>query len=308
MKKRVLSLFLVSFMLIILLMSLVSADIGRKSSISLDVKQNGESISDQILVCHDGNTNNKDIVFFEFSLGKIDLDEELDQERYKDDRNYEYVKELKEKEYASCFYCHPEDNRECRFSYYPNGEPTKIAVLDPTYSFYKDSGEITPILYESSVIFRSTEFNFDTLLEVTLNPDQTMDVKARAKTSRITIINLILALIITFLFERWATNIYYKRIKKKQRPKNILGVLALINVISLPIFWFGIPLVINNFVAIFIVGEVFVFLLEACLIYLFLKKKLTFKNSIILSLINNLASMILGGIVFLFIGKFLMLF
>jgi len=66
------------------------------------------------------------------------------------------------------------------------------------------------------------------------------------------------------------------------------------NLISLPIIWFIFPLFESDYVIVLAISEIFALIFEACLILIINRKSITPVKAILLSLLTNLASFILG--------------
>jgi hypothetical protein len=110
----------------------------------------------------------------------------------------------------------------------------------------------------------------------------------------ITYILFVLALLLTLAIELTAAFLYLRaaRIKKKRR---ILATVIAANIISVPVLWF----LFIYFLAFtgFVLGEIFAILFEGAFVYFFNKKWIRLKSAMIMSLIMNLTSLILGGII-----------
>lgn len=294
-----------SFLLfIILIPNFISADIGMHPTMYLEIKQNGNNIygiNSEIIVCYNVSVN-KPLSLF--SSGYIRGAEPLSE----DEENYKYVKELKEIEgYSHCSYCGG-SNKKCwstfqTLSYVP--EKMRIAVVYPLPQHW-DNRTVDTKVYESDYFYvkegiRTYQYKY----EAELNQDGTITIKNRTTpfTSE-QLVYFILALILTILIERFSTKIYFRN---KEKPNRIIRKIILINLISLPIFWFLMPFILKNATILLIIGEVLVTLMEGYLIYIFTKKEVSIKSSMLLSLINNICSFVIGGFVFLFLTTFLMI-
>lgn len=301
--KRGIILFL-SLLIVVLGFNIISADIGMHPTMNLEIKQDGENIygvNSDIIVCYNLSVD-KPLGLFTSSY--IRGGEPLSE----DEENYKYVEELKEnKKYTECSYCQG-SNKKCWstfqiLSYVP--EKMRIAVVYPVPYFWNNI-TTEPKVYESDYFnvkqgMRTYRYSY----QAELNSDGTITIKN--KTNWFTteqFVYFILALILTILIELWFTKMYFE---KKEKPDKINRKIILVNLISLPIFWFLMPLVLKSSTVLLIVGEVFVTLLEAGLIYGFTNKELSIKSSMILSVINNVCSLVLGGAIFLAITTFLMI-
>jgi hypothetical protein len=88
----------------------------------------------------------------------------------------------------------------------------------------------------------------------------------------------------------------------KIRNKNKKLILAVFvgNLISLPLVWFVVPFLPIEGILLIILSEIFVIILESIIIR-FLVAKTTWKEAVLISILLNLISWILGGIILLFI-------
>lgn len=102
------------------------------------------------------------------------------------------------------------------------------------------------------------------------------------------------ALVLTLAIELVVSFIYLSAIKvrKKGRP---LVTAGLANLISLPIIWFlFVPILRAGLGVLF--GEIFAVVFEGLFIYYFNRKTITLKNALLMSLLMNIASAAIGGI------------
>jgi uncharacterized membrane-anchored protein len=114
------------------------------------------------------------------------------------------------------------------------------------------------------------------------------------------IVVLLTAFAITLVVEL-ITSYLYRHFKKLSK-RILLGVI-LANIISFPLFWIFVVLA-SSYVPYWILviaGEVVVFVLEAAVIFLPNKKRMKLIDAVAISLINNLASFLVG------VGLFLLL-
>ena len=109
-------------------------------------------------------------------------------------------------------------------------------------------------------------------------------------------INFLYALIFTVISEVLIALLlvrisYYKQLKHF-KVNEIIGIVALASIITLPYLWFVLPAFINNKFLYHIVGELGVVFIETLLyFYMF---KIGFKRSLSLSFLCNLFSYLLG--------------
>lgn len=108
---------------------------------------------------------------------------------------------------------------------------------------------------------------------------------------------VIMALAITIIVEIPVAFAYLKIIKVRKIAR-ILITLIVVNIISVPILWF-VFIFLLGLVGI-ILGEIFAVVFEGFFIYYFNKKGLDLKNAMLMSLIMNIASFLIGfGLLFL---------
>jgi hypothetical protein len=103
--------------------------------------------------------------------------------------------------------------------------------------------------------------------------------------------NFAIALATTLAIELAIGAIY---VKVARRPRSVLLLIAIGNLISLPMVWFAFPLLPIPFLRSFIVSEVFAWLFEAAFLHFASRKAIPLRPAILLSLVMNLASMIAG--------------
>jgi hypothetical protein len=86
--------------------------------------------------------------------------------------------------------------------------------------------------------------------------------------------------------------------------KWILLSVILTNIISVPLLWifvFGVGLASSNatfFLLAILFGEVAVFVFEGAAIFLLNRKSIKMKDAFVMSFINNLASFLVGAVIF----------
>ncbi|MCX6776265.1 MAG: hypothetical protein NT130_05455 [Candidatus Micrarchaeota archaeon] len=91
------------------------------------------------------------------------------------------------------------------------------------------------------------------------------------------------------------TSFIYLHLKKIS--KWVLLSVILANILSVPVLWIFVAVVgsdMTSFLLALLFGEVVVFVFEAALIFLMNKKRIKLNDAVVMSLINNLASLILG--------------
>ncbi len=98
------------------------------------------------------------------------------------------------------------------------------------------------------------------------------------------------ALGFTLLIEVIAALIFLSSTKTSLK---ILLSVVIANVISLPVLWYALTFLRANLLNV-IIGEILVFVFEGFFIYLLNKKRVSLKKSFVLSMIMNLASLLIG--------------
>lgn len=113
------------------------------------------------------------------------------------------------------------------------------------------------------------------------------------------VIAILVALVITLIIELILSYLYlsFKKIKK---PKDILPSVAIANIISVPILW----IVVSAFLGLasFVIMEILVVIFEAYLIHMMNKKKIKLKDSFIMSIAMNIASIIIGALLLILLA------
>lgn len=110
---------------------------------------------------------------------------------------------------------------------------------------------------------------------------------------------LLLAFVGTVAVEL-VTSLLYLHFRKLS--KWILLSVILSNIISIPLFWIFV-VIVSLYVDYRIpvaVGEIMVFAFEATVIFLLNRKRMKLNDAVVMSLINNLATLLLGVVLFLF--------
>lgn len=110
------------------------------------------------------------------------------------------------------------------------------------------------------------------------------------------IVFFVIALIVTLAVDLTVAAIF---LKTKALPPHILVAVVIATVISLPIVWFGIALT-GNILLVILFSELFAILFDGYFIFYLNKKIITLKDSLILSLAMNIASFIIGGLIYLY--------
>jgi hypothetical protein len=265
------STFLIFALLIFsILLNFVSADSGPKPSVDIDVLYNRNKISDA-----------------SFSAKMLDCINE--------DRKYlpkDLIPQLNISEYDSTNNCYwtpaflawGGDCRDskCHFGYMPPSE-FKLAVYIPSLDK----------VFISNKISRT---NFNSNYEAILNSDGSAKISETTPLVRKdNVSSFIKALIITLIIELLVALVYVSRTKLS---KKILISVLVGSLITLPIVWFIFPL-IKIIPLVILLSEIFAIVFEAYFIYYLNKQAITLKKSFVLSTIMNLASLIIGGFIFL---------
>ncbi len=105
-----------------------------------------------------------------------------------------------------------------------------------------------------------------------------------------------LALLLTLAIEVAVAFLYLRAVKIKNKRRILLSV-VLANIISVPILWFFFV----YFLAVsgFVLGEIFAVVFEGGFVYCLNKKTIKLKRAMTMSLVMNLSSLILGGLILL---------
>lgn len=257
-----------------------SADLGPKPSVKIDVVYYGENIP----------------VAESFSAKMLEcIPQDQKQNRMKD----KTVPQLEINEYDSSKNCYwvPAwlagggqcSNSSCDFGYMlPNN--FKLAVFIPSTNKVFVTNEISRSNFNSNykaVLFSDGSAKISETTRF-LAQDK---VSSFAKAFSITII---LELLVSLIF-----------LSVRRLPKKILTYILLANIISLPIVWFLFPLIKLSTLSVIIASEVFAVLFETLFVYLLNKQIISFKQSLMLNILNNAVSLFVGGFVYMFIGSFI---
>jgi hypothetical protein len=175
---------------------------------------------------------------------------------------------------------------ECTLMYPP---PTnaKLAIYIPSLNkvFISDEifNESFEYSYHEAVLLQNGTIELSTIAP----PFQIPEIFTSFITALI--ITLVTELLVTFLFIRFSKNKDFS-----QKQNRILLTVVLVNIISLPVVWFVLPLIFTDTITYYVVAESFAVLFEGLFIRLLNKNTFTLKNALILSLIMNLASFFVG--------------
>jgi hypothetical protein len=271
------------FLLVALTLPLVHADLGPKPTVSILVTLNGGPVdapfTAKLFECQKENRTfmrETDLSIFNFT--------QFDSEK-------------------NCFW-RPADlawggdckNSICTFSYMPPDEFKLAAYLLTENKLY-----LTQQMHrEAFNSFYEVDFHTDgsSTLKETTNYFFRIPSETRL---------FFLALLLTIAFEVGVATLFMGRYAFSKR---LLWFVALGSVITLPIVWFLLPIIVNNGWFIFLFGEAFAIVFEAYFIFFTNRKEITLKRSFTLSIAANAASLLLGTltialmIIFSFSGGF----
>jgi hypothetical protein len=264
-------------LLLSIISSIVSADMGPKPNVDIDILYGGSLVSDAsfnavMLYCINDTKDYQD----RHLIPQLNLSE------------YDSVKNCY---WQPAFLAWGGDCKDskCHFSYMPPRE-FKLAVYIPSLNKVFVTNEVSRANYNSNYRAELSPEGSAKIYETTLLPDSVR--------------LFIEALIITLVIELFTAFIF---IKIAKLPKRILVSVLIANLISLPIVWFVFPLLLN-ILLVMLLSEIFAVVFEAYFIHYFNKKRITLKKSFILSIIMNLASFLIGGFIFLVLTEMLGIF
>ena len=271
--KNKITFLIFTFLIFFILPNFVFADMGPKPSADIDVLYNGNKISDvrfnsKMLACFDRDSDNP----------KRDLIPQLNI------REYDSVNDCY---WTPSYFSWGGDcqDSKCDFRYWIPSE-FKLAVYIPSLDKVFVSNKIS-------------KGSFNSKFEVNLNSDGSAEIFDITPLITKEIVKyFIVALIVTLIIELLVAFIYVLRAKL---PKKILVSVLIGSLITLPIVWFVFPL-IRNVLWVILLSEVFAIVFEAYFIYYLNKKAITLKKTFVLSTIMNLASLIIGGFVLIFVS------
>jgi hypothetical protein len=278
MSKKLFSFLIIFGALVVFLPKGASADLGPKPSVDIDVVYNQQSISDtnfsaRMLWCL--SQDQKQVGMEDKTIPQLEINE------YDSSKSCYWVPAR----LAGGGQC---SNSSCHFGYMPPSE-FKLAVFIPSIDKVFITNEISRTNFNSR--YKAELFSDGSAKISETTPVLSSDkVSSFAKAFPITII---LELLVSLIF-----------LSVRKLPKKILTYILLANIISLPIVWFLFPLVKLPILAIIVMSEIFAVLFETYFIYLLNKQIITFKQSLTLNILNNLASLFVGGFIFGLLGIF----
>lgn len=280
MSKKLFSYLIIFGALLVFLPKGASADLGPKPSVDIDVIYNQQNISDssfsaKMLSCGPQDTAQK-----------------------QPGSEKDFVPQLKISEYDSSKNCYwyPSwfawggqcTNSSCHFGYMPPSE-FKLAVFVPSVDKVFITNEISRTNFNSR--YKAELFSDGSAKISETTPVLSSDkISSFAKAFPITII---LELLVSLIL-----------LSVRKLPKKILAYILLANIISLPIVWFLFPLVKLPLLAIIVMSEIFAVLFETYFVYLLNKQIISFRQSLTLNILNNLASLFVGGFIYGLLGMF----
>ncbi len=257
---------------------LVPADIGPSPSVDIYVTVNGQSVPDttfkaKMLTCQTGASQ-----LWDNDPSQLNINEY-------DSLNKCYWRPAKLVLGGDC------QNGKCHFSY---RLPSKfrLAVYLPSKGRVFLSDEVTRENFRS--VFEANVLLDGTIEIQEMSQERSLFIQIiSAKTFFIAmVLTLILELIVAFI---------YGSITLARTSKKLLSSVSVANIISLPIVWFIFPLLRIKPLEILLLGELFVFVFEGYFIHWLNRDILTLKRSFVLSILMNLASLVIGGFIFLFL-------
>lgn len=275
---KIFSFLIVIFVLVVFLPRGVDADLGPKPTVDIDVLYNQKTVSSP--------------TFQAKMLGCFEQEFIQSETKYEDD----LIPQLNITEYDSLKKCywHPArhawggecHDSSCHFEYFPPSE-FKLAVFIPSLNKVFVTNEISRSNFNSHYEAELSSDGSAIISETTFFMFSTDKGSSFTKAFFITII---LELLTSFIF------IFSRKLSKK-----ILVYVVIANILSLPIVWFLFPLMKLQLPRIIVLSEIFAVLFETYFIYLPNKQIISFKQSLTLSILNNLVSLFIGG----FIGEFI---
>jgi hypothetical protein len=278
MSKKLFSFSIIFGALVVFLPKGASADLGPKPSVDIDVVYNQQIIPDinfsaRMLRCL--SQDQKQVRMEDKTVPQLEINE------YDSPKNCYWVPAR----LAGGGQC---SNGSCHFGYMPPSE-FKLAVFIPSIDKVFITNEISRTNFNSR--YKAELFSDGSAKISETTPVLSSDkISSFAKAFPITII---LELLVSLIF-----------LSVRKLPKKILAYILLANIISLPIVWFLFPLVKLPILAIIVMSEIFAVLFETYFVYLLNKQIISFKQSLTLNILNNLASLFVGGFVYGLLGIF----
>lgn len=270
----------------LLFLSFASADMGPKPSTTVNFTYDGKELSDKFFIAKmAGCVGENAGTIYEDDRVKGELTAEY-ADRFQIPDNF-FIEEKDEargctwKMARLAWVSNEAGENSRRFGYHPPAK-FRLAVFIP----------------ETNKVFISkpaTAKNFNSYFTADLKSDGSIDVQDSSPiVPAEKILPFIISVIMTIVIELALTGIAV--LLKKVPAKTILTVLVA-NVISLPLVWFIFPLVPIDVLIVIIISEIFAVGFEAWFIHTLDKAGLTLRRALVLSTINNTASLLIGGFV-----------
>jgi hypothetical protein len=191
----------------------------------------------------------------------------------------------------------------CEFHYYRIERVPKQMKILVNINGENFSSDIINFSWRDSVLFYDIDINPNNKVIITPSePFPTPKISSGLSLG----ISLILALALTIVFEIIVMIIFLRKWKiKTEKWKRPIITLIIVDIISVPLVWIiffvlliilAIELVSSALLAI-LIAEICAVVFESYFVYWFNKKIINLKRSFILSIVMNLASFIVGGII-----------
>jgi len=271
MNKKLFSFLIIVGALVVFLPKGVSADLGPKPTVYIDIVYNQHNISDSS--------------FSATMLSCVPQDFAQSESKYEEN----LIPQLKINEYDSSKNCYwlPDHlawggqctHSSCYFDYMPPDE-FKLAVFIPSINKVFITNEIS-------------RTKFDSHYKAELFSDGSAKISEISETTPVLSSDPIFSFSITIILELLVSLIF---LSARKLPKKILVYVLLANIISLPIIWFLFPLMRLSSLVVGVISEIFAVLFETYFIYLLNKQIISLKQSFTLNILNNLVSLFVGGL------------
>lgn len=261
--------------------SIVSADLGPKPGVDIDVFYNNKNISNSDFSAVMLGCESKEYVQREVKYERKDLIPQLKINEYDQIKNCSWFPEG----FAWGERC---GDGACRVSLVPPVE-FKLAVFIPSLDKVFITNEISRTNFNSKYRAELSSDGSAKILETT-------PLLAKDK-----IYLFIKSFIITIILELIVTIIFVSLLKL---PKKIIVYVLFANIISLPIVWFLLPLIKLSSLMVIIISEFFAVIFETYFVYVLNKQIISLKQSLVLNILNNVSSLFVGGLILGFLSFF----
>lgn len=273
------------------LSQIVYSDLGPKPTVDIDVNYDGSKIPDS--------------VFYAKMLGCYD-DESILQESLQINTT-----EIAEKQFAIS-----EFDYSVNCTWFPSrfawGGECKDSMCGFTYSPPNPFRLIVyiPSLNRTFVSSKVYNENFGASYSADLMADGSIAIKDTTSflmsDNGVTARNFIASLFITVFLELVVAYLYLSSLNESLQKhlagmNRMLSVVILANLMSLPIVWFVFPLIALAPIFNVAVAEAFAVLFEGLIIHMVNKTTIGLKRVLLLSLAMNVASFLVGGVIFLYL-------